>query len=89
MSTEGIAKGKAPGSYQISGLTDKEQERMDILLLPNVRTYSDAAKRLGITVAAMKQTMSRVMFRYRRSKHFCNQIEHWSQKRREKNRRSK
>jgi DNA-binding CsgD family transcriptional regulator len=87
MSMADIGKGKTKGSYQISGLTDKEQERMDMLLQPNVKTYEDAAKRLGISEAAMKQTMGRVLFRYKRSKSYCNQIEEWKRRRRE-NRRS-
>ena len=65
------------------GFTQLEHERMEMLLQPNVKTYADAAKRLGITEAAMKQTMSRVLFRYRKAKIYCNSLEYWKRKRKE------
>jgi DNA-binding CsgD family transcriptional regulator len=68
------------------GVAAKEQERMDMLLQPNVKTYADAAKRLGVTENAVKQTMARVLFRYRKAKMFCNQIEQYKRKRRENKR---
>jgi DNA-binding CsgD family transcriptional regulator len=60
--------------------TEKEIERMDILL--EVKTYDDAARRLGISEAAMKQTMARIMLRYSSAKAFANTIEKWNIKRR-------
>jgi hypothetical protein len=57
---------------------------MEMLLQPNVKTYADAAKRLGITEAAIKKTMERVLYRYSRAKLFCNQIEEWKRKRKER-----
>jgi hypothetical protein len=63
--------------------TLKEQEVLDALLEPNVRTYADAAKRLGITENAVKQRMSRVLFRYRKAKSYANRFDQWRVKRRE------
>lgn len=75
---------KGKGVFQISGgFTELERQRMDILLEPTVSTYADAAKRLGITEGAMKQTMARVLVRYSSAKHYCNLVEYWKQKRRE------
>ena len=65
---------------QIYATTEKERERMDMLL--EEKTYAEAAKRLGISEAAMKQTMSRIQLRYSSAKSFANQIEKWNIKRR-------
>ena len=53
-----------------------------MLMLLEVKTYSEAASRLGTSEAAVKQTMSRVMLRYSSAKSFCNRIEDWKTKRR-------
>lgn len=62
--------------------TLKEQDVLDVLLEPNVATYADAAKRLGITENAVKQRMGRVLFRYRKAKWYTNGFEQWQIKRR-------
>lgn len=66
------------------GATGKEQEVLDMLLECNVKTYAQAAARLGITEAAVKQRMSRLLSRYHRAKAFANEVEYWKRKRREK-----
>jgi hypothetical protein len=75
------------GAYKetaiIVGTTAKEKEVLDILLDPAVRTYADAAQRLGISEGAVKQRMSRLWSRFRRAKAFCNEMEAWKRKRRE------
>jgi uncharacterized protein YunC (DUF1805 family) len=67
----------------IVGTTAKEREVLDALLDPTVRTYADAAARLGISEGAVKQRMSRLWDRVRRAKSFTNQMENWKRKRRE------
>ena len=78
-----IFKGKRPGAIQISGLTALEIERMEMLLEPNVRTYGEAATRLGISEDAMNKTMQRVMNRYSAAKAYSGTIERWKVKRRD------
>lgn len=69
--------------FEVYGATLREEEVLEILLQPNVRTYADAAKRLGVSLAAVKQRMSRFYSRYSRAKQFTNQVETWKRKRRE------
>ena len=69
--------------FKVYGATLREEETLEMLLQPNVRTYADAAKRLGVTEAAVKQRMSRLYSRYSRAKWFTNQVETWKRKRRE------
>ena len=69
--------------FEVYGATLREEEVLEILLQPNVRTYADAAKRLGVSLAAVKQRMSRFYSRYSRAKQFTNQVEAWKRKRRE------
>ena len=52
-----------------------------MLLEPNVRTYGEAATRLGISEDAMKKTMQRVMNRYSAAKAYSGTIERWKVKR--------
>lgn len=66
-----------------SGLTRREYETLQMLLEPNVKTYKDAALRLGITENAIKQRIGRVDLRYHSAKSFCNRFEEWRRKRRD------
>ena len=69
--------------FEVYGATLREEDVLEMLLQPNVRTYADAAKRLGVSEAAVKQRMSRLGSRYSRAKQFTNQVETWKRKRRE------
>ena len=79
----------SPGAVRTTGAilfgsTGKEQEVLDMLLERNVKTYAQAGARLGISEAAVKQRMSRLLSRYHRAKAFANEVEYWKRKRREK-----
>ena len=43
----------------IFGFTPKQLDAQNVLLEPGIRTYEDGAKRLGISLSAFKQRMSR------------------------------
>lgn len=68
--------------YRIFGITWLQQQTMEMLLQPNVKTYADAAKRLGCTEGAVKQRMSCVIEEVRSAKSVCNMYEDWKRKRR-------
>lgn len=58
-------------------------EVMDMLLQPNVKTYADAAKRLGVSKDAIKSRMSRALATYHRGKNVTNHWEAWRRARRD------
>ncbi|MDE2040553.1 MAG: hypothetical protein KGO96_13045 [Elusimicrobia bacterium] len=81
--TEKVTDTPRRQGFQVFGTTLREEEILEVLLQPHIRTYADAAKRLDVTEAAVKQRMSRLYARYSRAKQFTNQVEVWKRKRRE------
>jgi hypothetical protein len=70
MSFDGRSKGGI-----LPFFTEREDETMKTLLEDEIKTYADAARRLGITENAVALRMSRAMLRYERAKALCNEWE--------------
>lgn len=77
---KGLTKGKKPGAVQI-GLARGETEAFDVLLEPNIYTYQDGATRIGISLEAFKQRMSRGKNRIKVAQSLTNWGNEWKRKR--------
>jgi hypothetical protein len=79
---EKVPKEGREGAFSI-GFSAKQLEFREMLLQPGVKTYADAAARLGITENAGKQRMSRSNAQVARARMVIREDEAWKRKRRE------